>query len=150
MSVRSLPTSTRPIRHRRRVVRMGIARSVRSLQILAVMCQLGEEVGWLLVCRLQPLLSFCSAAKGPVCPTLLIGGEWLQVSATWGDSLAEVPLVVIRSRCYSWVAIAVFKALDGDGICIFPFPAYYMFDSSFKLRWEVINWSNNTIRNVFD
>lgn len=54
---------------------------------------------------------------GLISPTLWIGDDGLQACIVWGDAPTDISLVISRSHFKRSMAIAVFKACYGEGVC---------------------------------
>ena len=97
-------------------VRVCVPRYVVSLQILAVYVFQGEILAAFWCGNFD--IFFCVVLwLNPVSPTLWSGGGGLQACSAWGDAPADAASTTFRSRLKGRVAIAVFKALYGEGIC---------------------------------
>ena len=81
---------------------------------------LEETVGWLSMWQCRPLIYVCSTTWFGIFKTLLRWWRIVSLRSLEGSS-ADVLLVGSRSRRQRRVAIAVFKALFGRGVCRYPF-----------------------------
>ena len=98
-------------------VRVCVPRSVGSLQILAV-CVSFKEYFWLafgVATTTSSSVLFCGLTRFLQPSDLVVGG--LQACSAWGDAPADAASTTFRSRLKGRVAIAVFKALYGEGVC---------------------------------